>query len=227
MTFPTSILHVDVPVDPDAPTARQWVLQELTNPEYDSRPSLLERLIEWLNTHSLSGVGGPGTGWLSLVIVVAVIALVVVALLLVGPIRLRSRAKGSARLQDLDDHRKAKELRASAEAAAAVGDWSTAVVERFRAVVRGLEERTIIDERPGRTADEAAATAGKQLPDLATGLRSGAFVFDGVSYGTEQAGAHDYAKMRELDEQAQGARRSTDTLQGEPVTARTSGWEQS
>ena len=43
--------------------------------------------------------------------------------------------------------RTAAEIRAAADAAAAAGDWTTAVLERFRAIVRGLEERAVLDER--------------------------------------------------------------------------------
>ena len=78
--------------------------------------------------------------------------------------------------------------------------------ERLRAVVRSLEERAVLDERPGRTADEAAAEAGRALPGCAAGLRSAAVLFDEVWYGGRPAGPESYAALRDLDAQVQAAR---------------------
>lgn len=66
-----------------------------------------------------------------------------------------------------DGIRSAADHRTAAEAHAAAGRWTEAVQERMRAVVRSLEERTLLDPRPGRTADEAAAEASVSLPDHA------------------------------------------------------------
>ena len=49
-----------VPVDPDAATARRWAQDELLDPVYHQRPSLLSRIIKWLSDQ-LSGIGGPGS----------------------------------------------------------------------------------------------------------------------------------------------------------------------
>jgi len=49
----------EVPVDPDAATARRWLQDELTDAVYHDRPSLLERLVAWLG--SLFD-GGSGAG---------------------------------------------------------------------------------------------------------------------------------------------------------------------
>ena len=89
---------------------------------------------------------------------------------------------------DADDDRTAAQLRADADAAAARGDWRSAVIDRFRAVVRSLEERVVLDVRPGRTADEAAAVAGLRFPAEADALRRGARLFDDVCYGDAPAG---------------------------------------
>jgi hypothetical protein len=80
------------------------------------------------------------------------------------------------------------------------------VRERLRAVVRSLEERAVLDERPGRTADEAAAEAGRALPDCVAGLRAAAVLFDEVWYGGRPAGPASYAALRDLDAQVQAAR---------------------
>ena len=76
---------------------------------------------------------------------------------------------------------------AAADAHAARGEWADAVRERLRAVVRSLEERAVLDERPGRTADEAAAEAGTALPTCADDLRRSARLFDDI-WGARNAG---------------------------------------
>ena len=47
------------------------------------------------------------------------------------------------------------------------------MIERYRALVRSLEERGLVDERPGRTADEAAAEGAAALPTAAGLLPAG------------------------------------------------------
>jgi hypothetical protein len=141
-------------------------------------------------------------------ITVALVAAVVllIAWLVAGPVRLGRERVRSAEVLDSDDARTAAQMRAAADAAASSGDWRTASVERFRAVVRSLEERVIIEPRPGRTAQEAAADAGVRLPDQAAGLRSGADLFDGVEYGDRVATAADDADLRALDAAVTAAR---------------------
>ena len=100
-------------------------------------------------------------------------------------------------------------MRAAADAAARSGDFSLAVVERFRAVVHGLEERLVIDERVGRTAHEAGVDAGYRLPALAAELAGVAALFDDVAYGGRPATPDDDARVRTLDEQARHERPTT------------------
>ena len=37
----------DIPVDPDADTAREWAREELADPIYHQGESLLQRVIDW------------------------------------------------------------------------------------------------------------------------------------------------------------------------------------
>jgi hypothetical protein len=94
----------------------------------------------------------------------------------------------------------ASEHRAAAERAAADGDWPTAVRERFRAVVRGLEERAVLEPRLGRTADEAAAEAGVAFPDSRSSVRAAARVFDDVVYGGRPATEESYRQVSDVDQ---------------------------
>ena len=197
----------EVPVDPDRDTARRWLVEELARPEYSQQPSLLQRLWEWFLGlfDGIPAIDAPPLPVLVGVIVVLAL-LVGVALWVAGPVRLARRRARSAAVVAHDDDRTAAQMRAAADAAAERGDWATAVAERFRAVVRGLEERVVIDPRPGRTAQEAASAAGDRLPDLAAALHEGASLFDDVVYGELPAGPHDDAAVRDLDARAGAAR---------------------
>ncbi len=202
-------MRADLPVVPDRDTAREWLTSELQRPEYAERESLLTRLInrvlDWLNNIEWpdASLSGPQLG--VAITVVAVIVLVI-AWLVAGPVHLGRNRTGSAEVLDTDDARTAAQMRAAADAAAASGDWRTATVERFRAVVRSLEERVIIEQRPGRTAQEAAGDAGERLPAQAARLRSGADLFDGVEYGDRVATVADDAALRELDAEVTAAK---------------------
>ncbi|WP_275005356.1 DUF4129 domain-containing protein [Promicromonospora iranensis] len=202
-------MRADLPVVPDRDTAREWLSSELQRPEYAERESLLMRLIGWV-LDWLSRIDWPVApiSGAQLGITVALVAAVVllIAWLVAGPVRLGRERARSAEVLDSDDARTAAQMRAAADAAAASGDWRTASIERFRAVVRSLEERVIIEPRPGRTAQEAAADAGVRLPDQAAGLRSGADLFDGVEYGDRVATAADDADLRALDAAVTAAR---------------------
>jgi hypothetical protein len=202
-------MRADLPVVPDRDTAREWLTSELQRPEYAERESLLSRLIRWV-LDWLGGIDWPDAAMSGpqLGIVIAVVAAIVlgIAWLVAGPVRLGRDRAGSAEVLDTDDARTAAQMSTAADAAAASGDWNKAAAERFRAVVRSLEERVIIEPRPGRTAQEAAGDAGERLPGQAAGLRSGADLFDGVEYGDRVATAADDAALRELDAQVTAAR---------------------
>jgi hypothetical protein len=201
-----SVLSI-VPVTPDPDTARRWLIEELTRPEYTRGPSLLTRLWDWFTGlfGDVRGLGLPP--WQSIAMAAVVIAaVVVVARFVAGPVRLAGGGRGPGALVAADDTRTAAELRAAADAAAKRGDWATAVAERFRAIVRSLEERAVLDARPGRTAQEAAADGGARLPAHAAALAAGATVFDGTVYGRRTPTAADDAALRALDEAVATAR---------------------
>ena len=100
----------------------------------------------------------------------------------------------------------ADDYRQTAELAYLRGDLTEAVRERFRAVVRELEQRGILDEVSGRTVDEIATQAGLMLPAKAGLLRVGARIFDDVVYGAQPATVDSYRHLAELDGQIRLAR---------------------
>ncbi|MYW53637.1 DUF4129 domain-containing protein [Streptomyces sp. SID8376] len=189
---------VTLPRDP----AREAARRELSKGMYhENDPSWLQRALEtfWDWVDDLLGAASTATpgGALGLVaIVVAVLAVVAALWWRLGTPR--RRPVTAPALFD-DRPRSAAEHRAAAEAHAAQGHWNQAVQERMRAVVRALEERALLDPRPGRTADEAAAEAGRALPAHTDRLRTAARDFDDVTYGGRTASEDTYRGLAALD----------------------------
>jgi len=185
-------VRLDVPVDPDAETAREWAREELGKREYTpgTGRNWIETIFEWVNNLLESfgkGIGGAWGGWgvvAAIAIAAAVIALVV--WLIVGPLR-RSRRRGQAEEELGDLTLTAADLLAAANASAKAGDWNSAVIEAYRALIRLLAEREVIDAKPGMTAFEAALLASEALPSIADDIHADADVFDAVRYGHLEA----------------------------------------
>lgn len=94
----------------------------------------------------------------------------------------------------------AAEHRAAAEAAAARRDYDTALRERFRAVLRGLEQTGTLPVRRSRTAQETANDASTALPlEAATPLHPAASAFDEVVYGGRPATEDEYRRLEYAD----------------------------
>jgi len=199
----------EVPVDPDAETARRWAEQELADPIYHQGESLLQVVLRWIQErlaeaqNALSTMDGRSA---ALVLGSVVIVGVVVTLLVVGPVRRSRRSQRSSVEVFVDDNRTAAELRRSADALAAAGRWSEAVLDRFRAILRSLEERAVVDERPGRTAHEAAVQAAAVLPPRAADLHRASRLFDDVCYGDVETGRDDDAWLRQVDDAVRNTR---------------------
>ncbi|MEU6949603.1 DUF4129 domain-containing protein [Streptomyces sp. NPDC046316] len=191
----------DVPVDVPRVPAREAAERELSKPMYhENDPSLLERgldrFLKWVGGLFDAASGATPGGLLGL------LAIVVVVLALVGALwwRLGTPQRTPATGDSLfDGPRTAEEHRAAAARHAAAGRWNQALQERMRAIVRSLEERTLLDPRPGRTADEAAAEAARSLPSHSDELRAAARSFDDVTYGGRTADELAYRRIEELD----------------------------
>lgn len=191
------------PVTTPRTPAREAAERELSKPAYHQHdPSLLQRSFDWLWDHigsllSAAARATPG-GWAGLTVLVCAAVLLVVALRLrLGALRPGPTSDGDTLF---DNHpRSAAGHRKAAEAHATAHRWSEAVQERMRAIVRDLEERALLDRRPGRTADEAASEAGRTLPDHAEALRAAAHAFDEVAYANRPADASTYGALRDLD----------------------------
>ena len=198
-----TLLLTDVPVDTDRDTARRLAAEELSDPKYrDAQPNILQQVAQWLGEQLeklLNGLSSvvPGGIFGLLLVLVLLIVLVVVVRLRTGKVARASRAD---RLVFDGQRKSAADYRRSAAEAASAGRYDDAVRDRFRAVVRALEERALLDARSGRTADEAAIEAGVLLPNVADELRHGARLFDDVHYGGREGTEAAYTTLTELDE---------------------------
>ncbi|WP_022881590.1 DUF4129 domain-containing protein [Gryllotalpicola ginsengisoli] len=191
------------PLTPDDDTARRWLGDELSKPEYQAaRPTwfdlLSQRVKDWFESLQLPGGGHASAGWLAVAAAVVVVGLLVAAFVAYGMPRLGRRAvrpfSGA-----VADSRSAAELRAAADAAASAGDWTLAVIERFRAIAQSLDERTVIRLRPGTTAHEVGRQAAPAFPVEAAALRDAADTFDRARYLGRAQSEADHARLRELD----------------------------
>ncbi len=208
------LLPFDVPVDPGAPEAQRWLLDELAKSPYQAaKPSWFDQLAQaindWINSliNGLGSIRVPGAGnVLGLLLVGALIAVVVIAFLIFGLPRLNRRGAATGELFGDDDARDAAALRRDAERAAATGDYSTAIAELFRALARGLDERTLVSFFPGSTARDVAVRAGQVFPDAADRLLGAARVFDGVRYLGAVGTLDDWERLVALERELRTAR---------------------
>lgn len=166
------------------------------------------RAMKWLgreldHAFGAAAAHSPGGGVGAVGFVVLLVAIVVVARWRLGPM---SRTAHVSVDVLADTTATAAEHRRRAKTAADGGDWKTAVIERMRALARALEERAVLDARPGRTADELAADAGRSLPAAREVLAAAATTFDAVAYGDRPATSGDYDVVCRADDAAASAR---------------------
>jgi hypothetical protein len=200
---------VTVPIEPGREQGQEWARQELANPEYArGRPSLFQRAVSWV-WDQLDRIGqatGLGAGQLLVVIMVLVVVVVLVVVLVRRNVRLSVAAPGSPGAVLGESTATGTEHRSRAAAALSAGRFDEAVRESMRAIARRLDERALLDPRPGRTADEVAAAAGRLFPELAGDLRAGARTFDDVTYGSVRADLAAAEQLGRLDERVETAR---------------------
>lgn len=188
------------PLTPGADEARQQLSDELSKPVYaDVRSWLsdqLQKFLDWL-TGDQQSTNALSSGQLTAIVVTVVLLAALAVWTFFGPVRTERRRTRTAVLAD--EERTAQQLREDAARLATADEWGQATIQLFRALVRGLGERGVIEDTTGLTAHEAAAQAGVRLPGLASGLVEGAAVFDGLAYGRRPGSRQQYEAMLALD----------------------------
>ena len=204
---PVLIVAADAPATPGAQEAREAAEAELAKPVYHPVPDLLDRLWRWLVEHFDPTSAIPGIPPLlsGLIVLLVLVTCVVLLVVLLRRFKLVGRSRRDAgRL--FDDERDARALARAADAAAERGDWDAAVVERFRAIIRSLDERGLIEDYPGMTAHEAAVLGSSALEALGEELTRAAALFDAVRYGEVVSTEEQDAWMRDLARRVDAAR---------------------
>jgi hypothetical protein len=204
-----------VPVEPDAPEAREWLIGELAKPEYEAaRPNWFDTAAQavwdWISSLFEGGFGGPPVVTLVILGVLVVVG-IVLAFVLFGAPRLNRRSSALGAVFGEADVRNAAELRRAADGAAARGDWTLAVEEMFRAIARGLSERAVLSTSPGTTAHDLAERAGAAFPAFTARLRDAARVFDEVRYLGVPGTADRFDIVASLERELRAARPATET----------------
>ena len=199
------------PLTPDGDEARDWAETELSDPVYAAaEPTPLDRIaqaigdfIDSLFGAQLSGDWGP---WVAVIAAAVVVLVIIAAFLVWGVPRSTGRARVGAEVFGIDEQRSAVELRRDAAARAAKGDWDAAIVLRFRALARGLVERSAVETPPGATVHAFAREAARAFPSSGEELESAAAAFDDVRYlrrpGTEEL----YRRIAAVDDTVTAAR---------------------
>jgi hypothetical protein len=196
---------LSIPIEPDADTARQWVVDELSKDAYDATGrSWLQRFLDWVG-RLLEGVGEAsgnlgfaGVPGAVVAIVLAVLLVALIVLIVWGPMRASRRRKASHAVFE-DDERDSKAMRSAADYAAARGDWTLAVIERFRGIVRDVEQSGWVAVFPGMTAYEFVTQAGVRVPSLGVELSWAGDLFDRIRYGHDAGSKAHYERMVALD----------------------------
>jgi Domain of unknown function (DUF4129) len=198
------------PVDIGRDQAAAEAAEELSKSAYrQSGGSLIEKalnkVMQWIGDMLDSLSGSSPNGHAGLVMLIVLLALIVVVVLWrAGVLRTSHREKQT--VFDTSRPHTAAEYRAQAEREAASGDYTHAIRSRFRACVAELTERTILDDRAGRTAYEVVADAGRATPALREPLQPAALAFTEVVYGNRPGTPQRYAAVVAADDAARTAR---------------------
>jgi hypothetical protein len=191
----------------DAATAQRLARQELSRPEYHrDDPSLVQRAVNWLldRLDSVGRVAGSPAGVLLLLLAVAIVVLVVLALRRAGPL-----GRGVLGARQADDPLRPDgptDHRALAQQFADDGQLALAVREWLRAAVAVIEERGVLDPRPGRTGAEVAREAGLRMPTAQAALVQATYAFEAIWFGQRPATAADVAAARAAADAVRTAR---------------------
>lgn len=188
-------------IDIDRDAAREAAERELAKPIYP-KASLTDRIGEWidelLNRLVAKGSTVPG-GWLTITVLAILVMVALVVAVRIARNTMRTNRSGDYGLFGAHDLT-AAEHRATAERAAAQGDWAAAIRHRLRAVARQLEEAGVLNPVPGRTATELALDAGRLLPGFADDFGTAATIFNDVTYGERPGTEAGYRMIADLDD---------------------------
>lgn len=189
-------------VDPDE--ARRRIHEELTKSEYHQGEGFLSWLLgaieSWL-TDLLNGIDGSSTAQAGIAVAATVLLLVAVVLVLrrTGLIRRGASLTVAASLA-AEPVLSGAQLRAASRTAISEDRFDDGTVLALRALVRDLEERTVLDVTEGMTSQEAVLAAARPFPELRSRLLLGAQAFDTAAYSMRSVRAKQAEDLLRLAE---------------------------
>lgn len=201
-TILAALRPADVPVVPGSDEARRWAQEELSKKVYqDARPGWTDELFAILKKAFMELLGkmGVADANVGLAVVVALVLIAVVVIVLVVRPRLNRKKTALAAVFDGTSVLSASHHRDLASAAAASGDFGTAVNEQFRAMVRAAEERDVSVPALGLTATEIVGVLDRAFPSHREALDSSAELFNAVRYGKVTPTAAMYRELLATD----------------------------
>lgn len=201
-------MRLEPPLDPSGDEARRLLRGELADPAY-VQDDLLRRVLDWIGRQidgSVEGARGtPPLTWFAITLVVVLVVGTLGYLLTRARTTARDRApRGGDVLTG--EVVTAAQLRTRAEQALAEARYGDAVVDGFRALARRQVERGRIEDSPGVTAHEVAASLAAGYPQHRERTAAGADLFDAVMYGERPATREQAVTVLELDLELAGAR---------------------
>ncbi len=187
------------------PLIRRGQGQRLARKEL-AEMSFWQRILHWFS-RLLAGAGNavPG-GWFGLIVLAVLLAVAIVVVL--WRVRPARAGRAAARAVLSGQPKTAMDYRQAAERLAAAGQYGPAIVAGARAIAAELDQRAILPPRPGRTADELAVEAGRELPGVAADLRAAMRLFDDVLYGDRDGSAAGYQMVVRVDADVRSARQA-------------------
>lgn len=190
------MLACDAPLTPDEGEAHEWIVEELSHPEYADVPNPIARwlasLIDWFwDAVSWKGQGTPPVSLIFMIIGIIAVAAIIIALIL-NPIRLAKRVPPTVFEEEASD----TEAQASFDEAVAAQDWDLAYVWAYRLMVLGLDAHDVVTSTPGLTAREAAHVATRVAPMFGPQLDQFTQAFDQVRYGRSGVSADQVEALR-------------------------------
>ncbi|MGQ4553890.1 DUF4129 domain-containing protein [Dermabacteraceae bacterium CCM 9519] len=194
------MLPFDGQFDPDG--ARELVEKELAAPRYRDSPNIVEEFFaavrRYLNGLKLDeALGGNLTYLLLAVVLLCIAALVIFLFLRSGGFTTEARARKAVSLSS-DSGLSALELRNQASSDLKNQAYREATLTGMRALVKDMEERTLLHVKEGTTAHEASTEIARFFPTLATQLQRAAQSFDRAAYSERPISADDATKMVQL-----------------------------
>lgn len=185
----------------DRDEARQLLEDELSGTEYQRQftgpvREAIDRFLQWMQEGAMNvGVVDIPAGPLVVLLLLAVA--VAVVLLVLRP-RLQRSGSSDAGV-DIEAGITASALRARADRSAQAGHYDEAARDRFRALVRGADERALLPSSTGRTATEIAEQLTAHFGEYGHRLRVAAGLFNLSRYGNQRLSAQEYEQLRTLD----------------------------